>query len=300
MTPSGKNATMPIMQLFSVVLLCISLSPVAARDDNLLAHRLFESGDYVQAGEIFTDPAWKGVALYRSEQWWRAAEAFVRANDPVSAFNLGNCYVKLGYYALALDAYQRALSMNPSLKDADHNAQLMRKLLTDENNADRRGARQPTGDEIERIDSEDQAQEQDSGEGGDQQSDTGDSAPSDQSDQLGEQRMDSEQSAQAGDANNAIEQPQQPKNHDSGGALNGQATDQDAASQASGGSESDNVNTDSQAAGLRTSLETEQATTQWLNRINHDAQLYLQQRIKLEQRRRQAAGQSAPEGGSSW
>ena len=77
----------PIRIIF-FVLLSTAFSQSHA-NDNILAHRLFEEGNYVQAGEIFTDPAWKGVALYRSSQWWRAAEAFVRANDAVSAYNLG-------------------------------------------------------------------------------------------------------------------------------------------------------------------------------------------------------------------
>ncbi len=74
---------------------CCAL-PAMAADDNLLAHRLFEAGDFVRAAEIFTDPAWKGVALYRSDQWWRAAEAFVRANDPVVGFQSGKLLRQAG------------------------------------------------------------------------------------------------------------------------------------------------------------------------------------------------------------
>lgn len=285
-----------------LVIICLSStsSYSPASDDNLLAYRLFEAGDYVRAGEIFTDPAWKGVALYRSEQWWRAAEAFVRANDPVSAFNLGNCYVKLGYYALALDAYQQALSLDPNMEDAMHNAALMRKLLAEEEQEKQRGGRQPSGDEIERIDSDEQGRDQGSGEGGDEQSQTGDSAADKQNDEQGEQSMNPEQDAQAGNGGQAAEQERQSNNQEGSGAVNGETSDSDPASRPSGGSESDTPTSESQAAGLRTKLETQQATTQWLNRINHDAQLFLQRRIKLEQRRRRAAGQAAPEGGSSW
>lgn len=287
------------LRVFLCLLLCPA-TPLLAAEDNLLAHRLFEAGDYARAGEIFTDPAWKGIALYRSEQWWRAAEAFIRANDAVSAFNLGNCYVKLSYFELALDAYQQALSMDPSLEDAAFNAELMRQLLAVEDEQDRQGGRQPSGDEIERLDTRDDRRERGSGEGGEEQSETGDSDPTQQSDEPGEQSMNESEDAHAGEGAQASEQETPASDENGSGALNGEASDEEAANRASGGSELDTPSADSQAAGLRTALETEQATTQWLNRINHDASLYLQRRIRLEQRRRQAAGQAAPEGGSSW
>lgn len=282
---------------------CLFLCPTSflmAAEDNLLAHRLFEAGEYAQAGEIFTDPAWKGIALYRSEQWWRAAEAFIRANDATSAFNLGNCYVQLSYFELALDAYQRALSMDPTLEDAAHNADLMRQLLALKEDRDEQGGRQPSGEEIERLDTEDEQAERGSGEGSEEQGETGDAASAPQSEEQGTQSMNESEEAQAGEGAQASEQETPANNEAGSGALTGEASDEEAANRPSGGSELDTPSEDSQAAGMRTTLETEQATEQWLNRINHDASLYLQRRIRLEQRRRQAAGQAAPEGGSSW
>ncbi len=277
----------------------IMTSTATPSDDNLLAHRLFEQGDYARAGEIFTDPAWKGVALYRSSQWWRAAEAFVRANDPVSVYNLGNSYVKLGYYALALDAYLQALSMDPELDNARHNADIMRKLLAEEDEQQQRGGRQPTGDEIEQLDSEEKPDEQGKGQGGQEQSDVSET-PTGESEDAGEQTMGTQADAVAGEGGEASREENASEEQDGSGAVNGETSDQEPASRPSGGSETDEPTTDSQAAGLRSSLENEQATTQWLNQINHDSQLYLQRRIKLEQKRRRAAGQTAPEGGSSW
>ena len=274
--------------------------PAMAADDNLLAHRLFEAGDFVRAAEIFTDPAWKGVALYRSDQWWRAAEAFIRANDPESAFNLGNCYVKLGYFELALDAYQQALSMDSTLDDAAFNAELMRKLLAEDDEQKRQGGRQPSGEEIERLQSQEKNRDSGNGEGGDEQSEADESTSASRSDEQGEQSMDSTDNARDGQGGQASEQEQQAADQEGSGALSGESTEEKQANRPSGGSESDATSSDSQAAGLRTTLETEQATIQWLNRINHDAGLFLQRRIILEQRRRLAAGQSAPEGGSTW
>lgn len=274
-------------------------SNLSAADDNLLAHRLFQSGDYVSAAEIFTDPAWKGVAFYRSEQWWRAAEAFVRANDAASAYNLGNSYVKLGYFELALDAYLRALSMDATLVDAEHNANIMRKLLAMEDDDKQQGGRQPSSDEIERLDSEESDKQSGSGSEGEEQSDT--SAPdSDEQSEEGNQSMGPQDDAKAGNGGNATEQDQASEPQDGSGGLRGDTDNENPDSRPSGGSETDTPSSASQAGGLRSALETEQATTQWLNQIDHDPQLFLQRRIELETRRRRAAGQSAPEGGTSW
>jgi len=99
-------------RMASVVLTLSLLLPTHiayGNNDDLLGFELFEREDYSSAAEIFQDSAWKGVALYRSNQWWRAAEVFVRGNDAPAFHNLGNTYVKMGYYALALEAYQQAL-----------------------------------------------------------------------------------------------------------------------------------------------------------------------------------------------
>lgn len=284
---------------FTMLGLVIGFSRPAVANDNLLAHRLFQTGEYAQAGEIFNDPAWKGVALYRSEQWWRAAEAFVRANDPQSAFNLGNCYVKLGYYELALDAYQRALSINPNLVDAQHNADIMRALLALNDNDNNYGGTQPPGEQIEQIETDEESKDPGSSEGGEEQSDAGNSAQ-DESSSQGNQSIGAQDNAQAGKGGEASQEQLQSENPDGGGSVNGMAGDQNSTSRPSGGSESDTQTNNSLAAGMRASLESKQATTQWLNQIQHNSQLFLQRRIKLEQRRRRIAGTSAPEGGSFW
>lgn len=283
-----------------ILTLCVVPVTQSHSDDNLLAHRLFQEGHYAQAGEIFTDPAWKGVALYRSSQWWRAAEAFVRANDAVSAYNLGNCYVKLGYYALALDAYLSALSIDANLQDALHNADIMRQLLAEDEGENQRGGRNPQGEEIEKLETDGSAEDQGNGQGGNEQSDIKET-PTGESTDPGSEVMGPQPDAQAGEGGEATKQEQQqPENQEGSGAVNGKTNDTETANRPSGGSESDTPADKSQAAGIRASLESEQATTQWLNQIKHDSQLFLQRRIKLELKRRSAAGQTAPEGGSSW
>lgn len=281
------------------VCLVLSIAP-SHSDDNVLAHRLFQEGHYAQAGEIFTDPVWKGVALYRSSQWWRAAEAFVRANDAVSAYNLGNCYVKLGYYALALDAYLNALSMDANLQNASHNADIMRKLLAEEEESNQRGGLNPQGEEIEKLNAEKTPEKEGNAQGGNEQSNIKETSTG-KSEEPGTEIMGPQPDAQTGEGGEATKQKKQhADNQEGSGAVNGETDDSELADRPSGGSESDVPDDRSQAAGIRASLESEQATTQWLNRIQHDSQLFLQRRIKLELKRRKESGQSAPDGGSNW
>lgn len=285
------------IRVLGVLMLCVST--FCGADDNLLAHRLFEQGDYARASELFTDPAWKGVALYRSSQWWRAAEAFVRANDAPSAYNLGNCYVKLGYYELALEAYLQALALDPSLQNAQYNAEIMRTLLAREDKDKQGGSRQPSGEEIEKLETDTKPNNPGSGQEGSEENEAEENSKG-KSDQPGEQAMGPQADAQPGSGGEAANDSLQSEQQQGHGAVSGTSDKKPPSSQPSGGSENDTLVNESQASGLRTELETEQATTQWLNRIQHDSQLYLQRRIQLELRRRLAAGQPAPVGGSGW
>jgi len=289
-------------KLVTVIVLALVSSPTASgADDNLLAYRLYQQGQYAQAAEIFTDPAWKGMALYQSSQWWRAAEAFIRANDALSAYNLGNCYVELGYYELALQAYQRALSLDSSLKDAQHNADIMLALLALDDDERQRGGRQTSGDELEQIESDNIDEGGGQGNTGEDDSSSGDNAAGEANDDNAQSAATDEE-AQAGNGGEAGEQNQARENQSGdGGALDGKATEEESDdNRASGGSESNQLTQHSAAAGLRTNLESEQAITQWLNSIEHNPQLFLQSRLRLEQKRRRAAGQSPPQGGSTW
>jgi len=241
-----------------------------AADDNLLAHQLYQQGQFTQAAEIFTDPAWKGVALYRSEQWWRAAEAFIRADDARSAYNLGNCYVKLGYFALALDAYQRSLALQPGMKDAEHNAELMRTLLAQDDSNKERSGRQASEDEIDNLDTDEEASDSGTGEGGTEDSSAGEPAPG----ETEEGRISEEASDKAtpGDGGAASEEIKQSQVEADGGAAEGAAGEADPESRSSGEAESGLAADASQAAGLRSAIEDEQATAQWLNQIQNDSQ----------------------------
>lgn len=280
----------------SISMMCIC--PASAVDNDRLAFELFKEGRYAQAAELFTDPAWKGTALYRSDQWWRAAEAFIRANDADSYFNLGNCYVKLSYYALALEAYQQALAQKPDHADAAFNREVMLKLLAaDDEDDESRGLLKPKLEELDRVNSDGDAE---SGEAatGDEKVDSNDNAAGDPGES--EEANKDAPTGKSGQSGNAGKGEDTPKGEQGMANMRGENNTEQVSNRPSGGSENEGESDNQQAAGMRSQLENNQATEQWLNNIKHDPYRFLEKRIDLELKRRADAGQRAPDGGSVW
>lgn len=272
---------------------------VSAPADDILAHALYRDGDFARAAEVFVDPAWQGLALYRSGQWWRAIEVLLRADDPVSDYNLGNCYARLGYPALALDAYLRALERQPDLADAHFNAELMRRLLAEAAHDSTAGQ---TRDQplIDRLAAEQPAAQGNAGDGEQDQGDAGETR-GDRAAEPGTRQTQSERETATG-----AEPTDQPTPEDdptgAGDRRTGRVsdtTDRDARA-ATGGTDSESLTEAPPSTGERTRSEQQQATEQWLNRIRHDPLRFLEKRIALESRRRAAAGQQTPDSGDAW
>ncbi len=91
-----------------------------------LGHALLALGFPTASASFFSDPAWKGVALYSAGRWLEAAEAF--GTDPASAYNRGNAFARAGRYADAITAYDAALDADPDNDDAAFNKALVAAL----------------------------------------------------------------------------------------------------------------------------------------------------------------------------
>lgn len=283
-----------------LLILMVGFAAPVSSDDNLIAYRLFQQNRFAEAAEVFTDPAWKGISLYNSSQWWRAAEAFVRADDYKSMHNLGNTYVKMGYYALALEAYQMSLSKKPDFQDAKINAELMRKLLSLEQQQAGDSTIQRRGEEIDRVESEGDEQPGGNSEEGtdkpDGKEDNGEDREGDT-----DSRGPSPEAVTAGDSSEAgSDQSREDDGSPEGGSTKGTESESTVENNPSTGAEGEESTSEAQAASMRAALESVQANEQWLNQINHDAEKYLYRKIELELARRKAAGESAPQGGNLW
>lgn len=94
---------MKALAVFAVVSLALSAVLGGAAP---LGRVLLASGLPGTAAAVFSDPYWRGVALYRSGDFMHAIEAFEVAG---ASYNRGNALVHSGAYAAALEAYDFAL-----------------------------------------------------------------------------------------------------------------------------------------------------------------------------------------------
>ncbi len=79
-----------------------------------------------EAAQVFRDPLWRGVALFRSGSFKEAARAFAARDTADGAFDQGNALVMLGLYDDALKRYDRALALRPSWPEALNNREIAR------------------------------------------------------------------------------------------------------------------------------------------------------------------------------
>jgi Ca-activated chloride channel family protein len=116
---------------------------------------LFDAGHYAEAAERFRDPLRRGLALYAQSRFPEAAAAFASVDTKQGLYNLGNAYAQAGQLGNALAAYDRALARLPAFRDARHNADLVRELLSaqqeDTDKDDMAHAERKSGDAATRI-----------------------------------------------------------------------------------------------------------------------------------------------------
>lgn len=122
-----------------LILLLIPLSVQAfewhdlwMRPDQRAARQLSQ-GLPDSAAQQFTDPAWRGMALYQAGDYSGAAEAFAQSNDDNADYNRGNALARAGQLAAAAQAYRDALAQVPAHMDAKANLTLIESLLQQQN-----------------------------------------------------------------------------------------------------------------------------------------------------------------------
>lgn len=88
------------------------------------AFRNFEQGNYEEAASQFSNPMWKGVALFKQADFKKAAGVFAGIGTAESAFNHGNSLLMQGQYSDAALSYSRALELRPEWDDAITNREI--------------------------------------------------------------------------------------------------------------------------------------------------------------------------------
>jgi Ca-activated chloride channel homolog len=89
----------------------------------------FERGDFKAASQHFDDPLWKGRSQYLAGDYAGALGTFSQLKNAQAYFYMGNILAHLEDYPGAIKAFDNALALQPSLREAAANRTLMRKLL---------------------------------------------------------------------------------------------------------------------------------------------------------------------------
>ena len=127
-----------------------------------------------RAKSLFTHPQWRGSAAYRAADYETAAEAFFTDETANGLYNSGNALAKSGDFDSAIEAYERALELEPALEDAIFNRDLLEKLKREQEQEQEEQSQEQQDQE-----SSEQQQEQDS-EQSDKNGDPSDEQPPEQ------------------------------------------------------------------------------------------------------------------------
>jgi len=91
--------------------------------------RAFDQGNYPEAAQRFEDPLRKGTAYYLSQDFASALAQFARVDTAEGWFNRGNALAHLERYEEAMEAYRKALELQPELARAQANIEYLEPFL---------------------------------------------------------------------------------------------------------------------------------------------------------------------------
>jgi Ca-activated chloride channel family protein len=91
--------------------------------------RAFDRGEYAEAARRFEDPLWKGTALYLEQDFASALAEFARLDTAEAWFDRGNALAHLERYEEAVEAYEKALELQPEFPRAEANLAYLQPFL---------------------------------------------------------------------------------------------------------------------------------------------------------------------------
>lgn len=99
------------------------------------AQYLFQQEKFQEAKETFQNPDWQAAASYQLGDYEEAAQLFENNQTPDGFYNYGTAKAKQGDFERALEAYNKALEINPDHEDALFNKKLIEDLLKQNQNS---------------------------------------------------------------------------------------------------------------------------------------------------------------------
>lgn len=89
----------------------------------------FERGNYQDAARLFERQDWKALSFYKAGDFANAAQFFEKDESAQGRFYLGNALAKQEKLALAVQAYNQALKLQPEFPEARFNLEWVEGLL---------------------------------------------------------------------------------------------------------------------------------------------------------------------------
>ncbi|MDH3505012.1 MAG: VWA domain-containing protein [Nitrospirota bacterium] len=270
-----------------------------------------------EAAALFQDPGWKGVAHYRAGKYQEAEKVFSAVDTPEGHYNRGNALANLGRYEEAMASYQTALTQQPDHADAQHNLEVIKKLL------DKPSSPEQEEQQSQQSDASSSKQKNDGneagGEGGKSEQSSESTIKQSESEKVGpqkEKQEEPEQLAESGSdpatTSNQSGKDQEPSGEN--GARETQGVDPLKAEQSEKprsapsameeklGDQAEQSEVASAGSSEQTAemQKSEQALQQWLRRIPDDPGGLLRRKFLLEHRRRLEAGMAVDSSGRRW
>lgn len=229
------------------------------------AQALLDNGEPARAAALYDDPGWRAVAEYRAGEYAKSAERFSQVSDANSLYNRGNALARQGEFQPAIDAYEKALAIDPALEDATYNRDLVRDLMQKQQSQQgNKGNQQSSGK---------------SGGGADQ------SETASQSEQSGEEGSggDASSESEAGDSPVRSEEDASQQDLE---AMQKELQRAAMEAQQQSGEPSDEAQmSEAQLAADRRAQEQQQAMEQWLRRIPNDPGGLLRRKFRYQYQR---------------
>lgn len=239
------------------------------------AQRALKAGETATAAELFEDPAWRGTAAFRDENYSAAADSFSADDSADAWYNRGNALAALGDLDGAINAYQESLKRAPDRDDA------LKNLATVEQLRDQQQQQQQN----QQGDSQQQPQDSD---GSREQQNTDNSqensSPDDSDEQSKQQDGDHQGSSDQSQSQSKQEQSQEGADSEDGSQGDSEQAEQ-AQQQPMAPPQIDN-------SAMQEDLEKDQAMQQWLRRVPDDPSGLLREKFRFESRQRQQQGKN--------
>ena len=234
--------------------------------------QLLQQGDAQAAAEAFDNPEWQAIAHYRAGDYQAAQQTLGDLDSARSHYNRGNALAKTGDYAAAIEAYDKALALDPGNEDAAFNKALVEQLQQQQ--------QQQQQEQQEQQEQQDQQGEQPQDQQGEQQPQDQQGEPQPQ-DQQGEPQPQDQQGEPQPQDQQGEQQPQ-----DQQGEQQQQDQQQPQDQQGEEGQQ------EAQAGAFDDlSDEEKQTMEQWLRQIPDDPGGLLRRKFRYQYEQRRLSGQ---------